>query len=165
MLASVFLSDKVEPDSAVDNVFLGVRLAVGIALIIASFNLRRPSTKEQPEVPKALQALQNIGPKASFAAGFAIADYVGPSLASTAIATSDVSAGGRVVAVLIYLVLAIGIPGSLLWLSVSKKSVGDKITGAMTWTMQNRRDVLSWLTLILGIFIAGDALTSLLVRG
>jgi hypothetical protein len=163
LLASVFLSDKVEPDSAVDHVFVGIRLALGIGLIITSFSLRRPPSKEEPEVPKALEKLQNIGPWASFAAGFALADYVGPALASTAIATSDVSASGRLVAVIVYTVLAAGIPGSLLLLSVKKKSIGDKIEGAMSWTMKNRREVMSWLFLILGIFLAADATINLLV--
>jgi cytochrome c biogenesis protein CcdA len=163
VFASVFLSNTVEPDSGVDNVFLGIRLVLGVVLIVYSFRLRRQPSEEEPEVPKALQKLQNVGPKASFVAGFALADYVGPALASTAIATSDVSTGGSVVAVLIYTVLGTGIPGALLLLSIKKKSVADKVDEAMSWTMKNRREVVSWIALILGIFVAGDALTNLLV--
>ncbi len=112
--------------------FLIIRVVLGGVLIVTGLMLRRPAKKEAPPVPKSLQRLRNLRPVAAFIAGILLADYVGPALASLAIATADVSTGGRLAASLLYTLLATGIPATFLIISLTSIA---PVTGSTTeWT-------------------------------
>lgn len=165
VLAATVLADRVDSDSPTGRVFLGVRLALGVALVIVALRLRRPGPAEPPEVPASLRRLQGIGPAPAFVAGILLADYVGPVLASMSIASSSVAVGDRAAAILVYTIFATGIPLALLIVSIKRRSAAERIDGAMSWTMAHRRQIGSWLALVLGLLLVVDALTGFLVIG
>ncbi|MBX3313778.1 MAG: GAP family protein [Actinobacteria bacterium] len=162
LVADLVVGATVEPDTGPARAFLGIRIALGLALIVLGLLLRRPAKQPQPEVPKALERLQNMDPKKSFVAGFALADYQGPVIASLALAASDVSSSGRLLSIAFYTSLASGIPIALMLAITRSDRTRDRIDSGTKWVMRNRRVIASWICLVLGTFLAADATIGLL---
>jgi Sap, sulfolipid-1-addressing protein len=164
VVSSLVLNSTVTPTSGVGRTFLGLRIALGVALILVGLRMRRPPKKEQPEVPKALERLQNLSAPKSFIAAVFVADYQGPVIASLAISTTSVGLGGRFASVALYTLLATGIP-FVVYSMVSRSVRGrDRVTNASDWVMRNRRMLASWILILLGLFVASDALVVLLLQ-
>lgn len=162
LLANVVIGAAVEPGTGPAKAFLGVRLALGLALVVFGLLLRRPAKKPQPEVPKALERLQNMDPKKSFIAGFLLADYQGPVIASLALAASDVASAGRLLSIGLYTLLASGIPLALMLAVTRSDRTRDRLDSGTKWIMRNRRLLASWICLVAGTFLAADAAIGLL---
>jgi hypothetical protein len=165
LLANVVIGAAVEPGTGPAKAFLGVRLALGLALVVFGLLLRRPAKKPQPEVPKALERLQNMDPKKSFIAGFVLADYQGPVIASLALAASDVASAGRLLSIGLYTLLASGIPLALMLAVTRSDRTRDRLDSGTKWIMRNRRLLASWICLVAGTFLAADAAIGLLFVG
>ena len=161
--AAYVLGDTVESDSDPGRVLLLIRVLLGVAVLVTGVMLRRPPKKEPPETPKALQRLQNLSPMKSFIAGVLLADYVGPVIASLAIASSPVALGGRLLAIAFYTALATGIPGTFLVISLRSERAHTKLTSSTTWVMQHRRQLASWVAIALGVLLVADGLIGLLL--
>lgn len=157
LAASFVIGGTVKTDSDPGRWFLYIRILLGLALIVASLLLRRPPKKPQPEVPKSLARLQELSPAKAFVAGAVLADYQGPLIGSLAIASADVSLGGRFGALLVYTAVASGIPIAIFIVTSRSEKAHDKLGNGTTWVMQNRRRLASWVALIAGLFLAGDA--------
>jgi hypothetical protein len=163
VVATLVLNSTVEPTSPVGRTFLGVRIALGLALMLVGLRLRRAPTKEPPEVPKALERLQQLSAPKSFIAALLVADYQGPVIGALAITATSVGVGGRFASLALYSLLATGIPFAV-YSMVSRSVRGrDRITNASDWVMKNRRMLSSWICLLLGLFVASDALIVLLL--
>jgi hypothetical protein len=163
LVAALFLGDSVESDSDPGRILLGIRVLLGIAVLVTGIMLRRPPKKEQPETPKALQRLRNLSPGKSFVAGVLLADYVGPVIASLAIASSSVALGGRLLAIAFYTALATGIPGAFLLMSIRSERAHEKLQESTTWVMRNRRQLASWVLIVLGALLIGDGTIGLIL--
>lgn len=162
--ASLFLGGAVESDSAPGRAFLLIRLGLGLVLLTLGLLARRPPKKPAPEVPNALKRLHELPPSKSFVAGLLLADYQGPVVASLAIAATNVSEAGRLFSVLFYTVLGTGIPISVLLITTNSKKANNKVTSGTNWVMMNRRQLVSWVTLALGILLVGDAALGLVAQ-
>ncbi len=163
LVAALFLGDSVESDSDPGRILLGIRVLLGVAVLVTGFMLRRPPKKEQPETPKALQRLRDLSPGKSFVAGVLLADYVGPVIASLAIASSSVTLGGRFLAIAFYTALATGIPGAFLLISIRSERAHHKLQNSTTWVMQHRRQLASWVLIVLGVLLIGDGTIGLIL--
>jgi hypothetical protein len=160
--ASALVGGTVLPGSDTGHSLVGVRIGIGVALLVFGLLLRRPPGKPIPEIPHALERLQGMGPKQSFVAGIVVADYQGPVIASFALASSSLGFGGRLAGLGIYALVASGIPlGLMVWTTRSEKA-RDRITRATTWVMRNRRKLASWFAIVGGLLLVGDGILSLL---
>ncbi len=164
VVASLVLNSTVTPTSSVGRTFLGLRIAIGVVLMLAGLRLRRPPKKEQPEVPKALERLQNLSAPKSFIAAVFVADYQGPVIGALAISVTSVGLAGRLGSVALYSLLATGIPFVVYSLVSRSVRNRDRMTNASDWVMKNRRMLASWIFLLLGLFVASDALITLLLQ-
>jgi hypothetical protein len=163
--ASLLFGATVSTSSAPGRVFLAVRIVAGIALVAISVRLRRPPKKPAPEVPESLARLQRLTPAKAFVAGAVLADYQGPILGSLAIASANVGLRGRLLSVLLYTLLATGIPVGIILLTTRSEVAHDRLTNATSWVMRNRRALASWVTLLMGMFLISDAVIVLLLTG
>lgn len=163
LLASFLVGDSVESDSDPGRVLLSIRLVLGVAVLVTGLLLRRPPKKELPETPKALQRLRDLSSGKSFIAGVLLADYVGPVIASLAIASSAVELGGRLLAVAFYTALATGIPGAFFVVSIRSERAYAKLTGSTSWVLQHRRQLASWILSVLGVLLIADGTIGLLL--
>ena len=160
--ASLLFGATVQTPSTPGRVFLLIRIALGVALVAMSFVLRRPPRKPSPEIPTALERLKGLTPGKAFVAGMALVDYQGPVIGSLAIASADVTLGGRFLALGLFTLVASGIPIAIILLTTRSERAHEKLTGATTWVMRNRRMLSSWITLVMGMFLIGDAALILL---
>jgi Sap, sulfolipid-1-addressing protein len=163
LAAALFLGDTVQSDSEPGRVLLSIRVALGVAVLVTGLLLRRPPRKEAPETPKALQRLRDLTPGKSFVAGVLLADYVGPVIASLAIAASPVTLGGRLLAIAFYTALATGIPGAFLLVSLRSERAFGKLNSSTSWVLQHRRQLASWVAIVLGVLLIGDGTIGLLL--
>jgi len=164
LFASLVLGGTVSNISVPGRLFLIIRLALGVALVVVGFLMRKPPKKPQPEVPKSLERLQGMGPGKSFLAGMALADYQGPVVGSLAISASTVGTSGRIAAWALYTLLASGIPLIMFVVVRRSQKAMDKMNNATGWVMQHRRQLVSWFGLILGVLLIGDAIVGLLAN-
>ncbi len=160
--ASLLFGNTVQAPSTPGRIFLLLRIALGLALIALSFILRRPPRKPSPEIPTALERLKDLTPRKAFVAGMALVDYQGPVIGSLAIASADVTLGGRFLALGLFTLFASGIPVAIILLTTRSEAAHEKLTGATTWVMRNRRMLSSWITLVMGLFLVSDAALVLL---
>ena len=165
LFANLVFGGEVKADSAPGMSFLLIRVVLGIALLVVGLRWRKPPKHEAPEVPKALERLRNIGLVGAFISGVLLADYVGPVIASLAITTSTASLGGRLLATLVYTALATGIPAAFLIISITSDTAGQSLDGTMSWVMGHRRQLASWIALILGVLLIGDGIVGLILLG
>ena len=162
--ASALFGGTVAPGSDVGHSFVGVRIGIGVVLVVFGLLLRRPPGKPIPEIPHALERLRDMGPRQSFVAGIVVADYQGPVIASFALASSSLAFGGQLAGLGLYALVASGIPlGLMLWTTRSERA-RDRVTQATTWVMRNRRKLASWFAIIGGLLLVGDGILSLLTE-
>jgi Sap, sulfolipid-1-addressing protein len=162
LAASALFGGTVSQRSTTGHSFIGLRLVIGIVLVVFGLLLRRPPGKPIPEIPNALQRLQGMGPKQSFVAGIVVADYQGPVIASLALAANDVTFAGRLVGLGCYALVATGVPlGLMLWSTRSARAHA-RLTQVTTWVMRNRRALASWAAILVGLLLVGDAALTLL---
>lgn len=165
LVANLLVGAAVEPGTGPARAFLGVRIALGLALVVVGLRLRRPAKKPQPEVPKALERLQHMDPRKSFVAGVALADYQGAVIASLALTAADVGSSGRLLSIALYTSLASGIPVALMLAITRSDRTRDRLDSGTKWVMRNRRLLASWVCLVLGTFLVADAAIGLLLVG
>jgi hypothetical protein len=158
LAANLVLGGTVEADSTSGRVLIGLRLAIGAALVVFGLLLRRPAKKPQPEVPKSLTRLQTLTPLKAFVAGTLLADWQGPALASLAVASANVGLSARLGSALLYSLIASGIPIAVFLIINHSARAHDKVDNGTTWVMKNRRPLASWIALGAGVMVLGDAL-------
>ena len=163
LVAAFVFGDSVESDSDPGRILLSIRVVLGVAVFVAGLRLRRPPKKEAPETPKALQRLRDLSPAKSFVAGVLLADYVGPVIASLALASAPVTIGGRLLGIGFYTLLATGIPATFLLLSIRSARANRKLSDSTSWVLQHRRVLASWVAIVLGLLLIGDGLIGLLL--
>lgn len=164
VLASGFaLSGTIDRDTRPGGSLIGLRIAVGIALVGWGLWLRRPAKNPPPEVPKALERLTNLRPGGAFLAGVAIADYTGALLAAAALTSATVSATGAVGYWLLYCSLATGLPAAATVAVTRSARAETELHRSLSWLMRNRRPLSSWICMVAGLALVADGLTSLLV--
>lgn len=162
LAAAAIIGGTVRPDTDAGRSLIGVRIAIGVALVVFGLLLRRPPGKPVPEIPNALTKLRGMGPGQAFVGGILVADYQGPVIASFALATAGVELGGRLVGLGVYALLATGIPlGLMLWATRSERA-RDRLDRATKWVMAHRRVLASWLAIVVGLLVLGDGLLDLL---
>ena len=160
--ASALFGGSVSSGSDTGRSFIGIRIGIGLLLFVFGLLLRRPPGKPIPEIPHALERLQDMRPKQSFVAGIVVADYQGPILASFALASSSVTFGGRLAALGLYAIFASGLPLALMLWTTRSELARERVTRVTTWVMRNRRKLASWFTMVGGLFLVGDGIASLL---
>ncbi len=157
LFSSFVLAGTVGGRSGTGHLFFILRVLLGIALIFIGLRLRRPPKKPSPEIPKSLERVQGLGTGKTFVAGALLADYQGPVVASLALATSEVSLSGRMLSLVLYTLLATGIPLTFFVVTLRSRRARDKMNDATNWVMHHRRTLASWLALVLGILLVSDA--------
>jgi len=161
LTATFLLGGSVSPSSKPGHSFLWARLIVGLALIIVGLLLRRPPGEQAAAKPDATQRLRGLTPTKSFVAGLVVADYVGPVLASVAIAATTVPLGGQLVAVACYSLVATGIPLTVMLVTTRSETALQKLTNGIVWVMDHRRVLGSWFALVAGTLVSADAIISI----
>lgn len=161
--ASLLVGGGVEPSSQPGRIMLVIRMALGAALVVVGVLLRRPPKKPAPEVPAALERLHSLSPGKAFVAGMVLADYQGPIVGSLAIASATVELSSRLPALLLYTLLASGIPVAVIIITTRSATAGQKLSNGTTWVMQNRRMLASIFAIVMGLFLVGDAALGLAV--
>jgi formate-dependent nitrite reductase membrane component NrfD len=162
--ASALIGGTVAPSSDTGHTLFGVRIGIGVLLLIFGVLLRRPPGKPVPEIPHALERLHQLRPGQSFIAGVVIADYQGPVIASFALAESSLGFAGRLVGLGFYSLIATGIPLLLMLWTTRSERARDRVTRATTSVMRNRRQIASWFAVIGGLLLIGDGILSLLTE-
>ncbi len=161
LFPSILIGDTVSADSGTGRVFFFLRPLVGLALVVAGFRLRMPPKKPAPAEPKSLERLQGLGPGKAFIGGAVLADYQGPFIGSLALAAAPVQPGGRLVALAIYTVFATGIPLTIYVITLRSQKARERMNHSTDWVMSHRRQLASWLALVLGLFLVSDPLIGL----
>lgn len=158
--ASAVFGGTVPPTSGQGRSFVGLRIGVGVALLLFGLLLRRPPGKPVPEIPHALERLQRMRPRQSFVAGIIVADYQGPVLASFALTTSSLGFAGRLEGLAFYTLFASGIPLALMLVTTRSRRARDRITRATTWVMGHRRVLASWISIVAGVALVVDGIVT-----
>jgi hypothetical protein len=164
-LSAMLAGNTVSGFSIPGKLFFIVRLALGAALLVLGLRLRKPPKKPAPEIPKALQRLQDLSPAKAFVAGATLADYQGPFVASLALATATVGRGGRLAAWGLYTLFATGIPVVLFLVTLRSQRALEKMNSATGWVMSHRRVLASWFCLVAGVLLLADGAMSWLAFG
>lgn len=162
LFSSIVIGNTVSGDSSPGRLFFGLRTLVGLLLVVAGLRLRRPPKKPAPAVPKSLERLQGLGPGKAFIGGAALADYQGPFIGSLALAAAPVQLGGRLAALCLYTLFATGIPLTVYIITIRSQKARERMNNSTDWVMSHRRQLASWLALVLGLFLMSDALFGLL---
>jgi hypothetical protein len=160
--AAAVVGGTVPPHSPLAKTFYGVRIAVGVVLLLFGLLLRRAPGKPVPEVPHALERLRDLRPRSAFVAGLVVADYQGPVLASFALATASVSLAGEITGLLFYSLIATGLPLVLMVWTTRSETARDRVFRGTTWVMSHRRVLASWFGIVAGLLLVGDGAISLL---
>jgi hypothetical protein len=160
--ASALIGGTLAPSSDASHSLYGLRIGIGVVLLLFGLLLRRPPGKPIPEIPRALERLRDLRPKQSFVAGVVVADYQGPIIASFALASSSVGFAGELAGLAFYSVIATGLPLALMLWTTRSEGARDKITAATTWVMGHRRVLASWFSIVGGLLLIGDGALSLL---
>ena len=158
--ASAVFGGTVPPTSGEGRSFVALRIGIGLVLLVFGLLLRRPPGKPVPEIPHALERLQQMRPRQSFVAGIIVADYQGPVLALFTLAASSLSLGGRIEGLGFYTCFATGIPLALMLVTIRLQGARDRITRATTWVMRHRRVLASWFSILAGLGLAVDGAVS-----
>ena len=162
LTASFLVDGSVEPSSGPARAMLIVKIAAGIALVVIGVRLRRPPKKPAPATPKSLERLNQLTPIKAFVAGILLADYVGPVLASSAIATAPVGRGGQLLALALFTLLATGIPAFLVLYGTHSDRAQDRLENSTSWVMEHRRPLASWIVIVVGVLLTLSSLLTLL---
>ena len=157
VFSAMVLGGLVDTDSSPGHFLLALRVVAGIALVVLGLRLRKPAKKPEPEVPKIFDRIRGVGPLGAFVAGIALADYQGPIIGSLALVSSDVGRPERLLAVLVFTVIATGIPMFVYFWALRSETAREKLQKATNWVMSHRRQIASWFCIILGTLLAGDA--------
>ena len=160
VVVSAVFGGTVPPTSGEGRWFIALRIGVGLVLLVFGMLLRRPPGKPVPEIPHALERLQQMRPRQSFVAGILVADYQGPTLASFALASSSLTFGGRLAGLGFYTVFASGIPLALMMVTTRSERARDRITTVTTWVMRHRRVLASWFAIVAGAALVADGAIS-----
>jgi len=158
VVAGLLVGGLVSEDSGVGRSFLGLRIALGVALVVVGLRLRRPSSKPAEEVPAVFARLQQLTPRTSFVAGALFCDYQGPIVGAVALAATDVGTGGQLVAIAGYTLLATGLPLTLVMVTERSAAMRLRFERGVGTVMARRRAIGSWLAIGIGVLVAFDAI-------
>lgn len=158
VVAGLLVGGAVSNDSGAGRTFLGLRILLGIALVVIGFRLRRPSDKPAEEVPALFQRLQSLTPRSAFVAGALFCDYQGPIVGALALAATDVGTGSQLIAIACYTLLATGIPLTLVMVTQRSVATRERFERGTRAVMARRRAIGSWLCLGIGALFIVDAL-------
>lgn len=160
VVAGLLVGGLVSNDSGAGRTFLGLRVALGVALVVVGIRLRRPPSKPADEVPAMFARLQQLTPRTAFVAGALFCDYQGPIVGALALAATDVGTGGQLVAIAGYSLLATGLPLTLVMVTERSVTMRQRFERGIGAVMARRRAIGSWLAIGIGVLLALDAVTT-----
>lgn len=160
VVAGMLVGGLVTNDSGTGRSFLGLRIALGVVLVVIGLRLRRPSSKPTEEVPAVFQRLQHLRPRTAFVAGALFCDYQGPIVGALALAATDVSTGGQLTAIAGYTLLASGLPLTLVMVTERSVEMRRRFEHGISSVMARRRVIGSWLAIGIGVLFMVDAATT-----
>lgn len=158
VVAGLLIGGLVSNDSGAGRTFLGLRIALGVVLVVVGIRLRRPPSKPADEVPAMFARLQQLTPRTAFVAGALFCDYQGPIVGALALAATDVGTGGQLVAIAGYTLLATGLPLTLVMVTERSSAMRQRFERGIAAVMARRRAVGSWLAIGIGVLLAFDAI-------
>lgn len=160
VVAGMLVGGLVSNDSGAGRTLLGLRIALGVVLVIVGLRLRRPPTKPVEEVPAMFHRLQHLRPRTAFVAGAIFCDYQGPIVGALALAAADVSTGGQLTAIACYTLLASGLPLTLVMVTERSVEMRRRFEHGISSVMARRRAIGSWLAIGIGVLFVFDAATT-----
>jgi threonine/homoserine/homoserine lactone efflux protein len=146
-----------------------VQLVLGLLLLAASVrSLRgRPKQGEAAPMPKWMDGIAGFAPGKSFAVGAAIGAanpknlIVGLAAAAT-IASASLSAGQQIVAVVVYVVIAVlGVAAPLAVMVALKGRAQPILDTWKAWLGQNNATVMAVLFLVFAVILIGKGIAAL----
>jgi hypothetical protein len=140
-----------------------VKLVLGIALLLLARRnwAKRPAPGESATLPKWLQAIEGITPIKAGGLGIALSALNPKNLlmiigGGLAIAGAPASTGGKVVAAVIFVLLAVS---TVLIPVVLYRVMGERAQTTLeslnTWLQQNNATVMAVLLLVIGVVLIG----------
>ena len=82
--------------------------------------------------------------------------------AATSIAQADTSTGGRIPALIVFVLIAsVTVGGVVIWYLIAGKSAAAKLNEVKGWLMRNNAVVMAVLLLVLGVSQAGKGISGL----
>jgi Sap-like sulfolipid-1-addressing protein len=146
-----------------------LQLIIGVVLIgmAAKQWFGRPKDADEPKLPSWMASFESMSPIMAFGIGaflFALdpKHLIFNVAAATAIASSDASTAGDVVALVVYLLLGtVTISGPVIWHLVAPGHADRQLVKARVWLMQNTAIILTLLFFIIGVVLIGSGITGL----
>jgi threonine/homoserine/homoserine lactone efflux protein len=146
-----------------------VKIALGVLLLLVGINewRGRPRGREEPQLPKWMQAIDHFTPVKSAGMAVLLAAVQPKNLvlvlgAATAIAQTGASAGSQAVALAVFVMIAtigVGAPVAIYYL------MGERapkiLRGLHDWMVRENATIMAIICLIIGAKLIGDAITSL----
>ncbi|HEX6311124.1 MAG TPA: GAP family protein [Acidimicrobiia bacterium] len=142
------------------------KVALGVVLVALALRnwRRRPRNGQEPDVPRWMATVDSFGPGKAFAAGVALSAVNPKNLvltlsAGTSIAATELSVGGDVVTIVVFVLLAtatIALP--LIVFLAAHDTAAATLSTAREWLIANNRVVIAVVLLIMGAKILGDGL-------
>ena len=142
------------------------KVALGAGLVVLALrNWRhRPRDGQEPDVPRWMAALDSFGPAKAFGLGFLLSAVNPKNLlltvsAGASIAAAELSVGGDVATVAVFVALAsatIALP--LAVFVTSRDTAAAKLSATRTWLIANNRVIVAVVLLLLGAKVLGDGL-------
>jgi hypothetical protein len=146
-----------------------LQLIIGVVLIAMAAKqwFGRPKEGEEPKLPSWMATFDKMRPimalgLGAFLFGLDPKHLIFNLAAATAIASSDASTAGDVVALVVYVLLGtVTVCGPVLWYLVAPAHAGRQLEKARGWLTQNTAIILTLLFLVIGVVIIGDGITGL----
>jgi hypothetical protein len=146
-----------------------LQLIIGVVLIglAAKQWFGRPKDAEEPKLPSWMASFETMSPIMAFGIGAFLFGLDPKHLifnvaAATAIASSDASTAGGVVALVVYLLIGTAtISGPVVWHLVAPEHADRQLGRARIWLTQNTAIILTLLFSIIGVVLIGSGITGL----
>jgi Sap, sulfolipid-1-addressing protein len=162
--------DLTDPGSDSSTGAAWVKVAVGLALVVAGVRRFRNRPRGDPEeepMPKWMSGIQSFEPTRSLAIGFAIGAVnpknVAVGLAAALVVASSGLAGGKeAVTLAVYVIVAsLGVAAPFVVAVAMGKGAAPILEGWRTWLRQNNAAVMAVLFLVFGVLIFGKGLAGI----
>jgi len=127
----------------------------------------RPKDADEPKLPSWMASFEKMSPIMAFGLGAFLFGLDPKHLifnvaAATAIASSDASTAGDVVALVVYLLLGTAtISAPVVWHLVAPGHADRQLAKARIWLTQNTAIILTLLFFIIGVVLIGSGITGL----
>ena len=142
------------------------KVALGALLLVLALRnwRRRPRPGDEPDTPKWMTTLDDLGAAKAFGVGFALAAVNPKNLvltlaASASIASADVGGGAQALTLAVFVVVAtIGVAAPLAVALAGGAQVQARLESGRAWLVANNHTVLAVVLVVLGAKVLGDGL-------